>query len=146
LQQTINYFLLEQGLAYYTVYTSTPKAHRRVLRPVGEAARDQNIGLWQTDDSQDFVLEDHDSIGPNGNLILPKLFRRCTDYLKAVEQGFIGELTDWMRANSTGARHENDLVLLDGIQGPVPFSALIDQRNRRVSLEADLFSMTFVEK
>jgi endonuclease YncB( thermonuclease family) len=146
LQRSINWFLLEQGHAYYTVYTSTPISHRRVLRPLAEQARLNLLGVWSTDDSASFELENQMSIGPGGNLILPKLFRRCTDYLKARDRGFDGELTDWLRANSSGARAENDLVLLDGVQGPVPFSSLIDQRNRTVSLEVDLFSMTFVEK
>ena len=146
LQRTVNWFLLENGHAYYTVYTSTPKSHRSVLRPIAEQARQNGSGVWSTDDTSDFILDDHESIGPNGNLILPKLFRRCTDYLKAVERGFDGELTDWMRANSSGARPENDQVLLDGVQGPVPFSALIEQRNRHIALEVDLSSMTFVEK
>src|SRR5262245_18717553 len=96
--------------------------------------------------SAGFILDDHDSIGPYGNLILPKLFRRCTDYRKAIERGFDGELTDGMRANSSGARPQNDQVLLAGVQGPVPFSTLIEQRNRHIALEVDLLSMTFVEK
>ncbi len=146
LPRTLNWFLLQEGLAYYTVYTSTPLLHRRSLKPVARLARQNGSGLWSTDDTASFVLEDQESIGPGGNLILPKLFRRCTDYLRAVGKGFQGELTDWLRANSSGARAENDLVLLDGVQGPVPFSALIDQRNREITLEVDLLSMTFVEK
>jgi hypothetical protein len=146
LQRTINSFLLRQGHAYYTVYTSTPLLHRRTLKPIARLARQNGIGVWSTDDTASFTLEDQTSIGPEGNLILPKLFRRCTDYLKAVQQGFIGELTDWLRENATGARAENDLVLLDGVQGPVPFSTLIDQRNQEITLEVDLLSMTFVEK
>lgn len=146
LERTINAFLLEEGQAYYTVYTSTPASHRRTLRPLAEKARQQGKGIWSTDDTADFVLEDHDSIGPDGNLILPKLFRRCTDYLKSVAQGFDGELTDWLRGKSSGSRVENDQVLLDGVQGTVPLSSLISQRNRRISLEADVMSLTFVEK
>ena len=38
LRETLNYRLLETGMAYYTVYTSTASAHREVLRSVaGEA-------------------------------------------------------------------------------------------------------------
>lgn len=146
LRKTVNWFLLEKGHAYYTVYTSTPKTHRDILRPAAKAARQQKLGVWSTDDTPDFVLTDQNSIGPNGNLILPKLFRRCSDYLKAVAKGFDGELTDWLRANASGARSENDLVLLDGSNGPVPFSTLISQRNNHISLEVDTLNMTFVEK
>ena len=146
LRKTVNWFLLEKGFAYYTVYTSTPKSHRDILRPAAQAARQNRLGIWSTDDTADFVLKDQSSIGPEGNLILPKLFRRCSDYLKAVAKGFDGELTDWLRANASGARAENDLVLIEGTQGPVPFSTLIDQRNSHISLEADTLNMTFVEK
>lgn len=146
LDQTINRFLLEEGHAYYTVYTSTPLEHRQTLRPLAEAARTAGAGLWSTDDTSDFILESQDDIGPQGQLILPKLFRRCTDYLKAKDKGYQGELTDWLVDHSAGSRPENDQVLLDGVQGPVPFSSLISQRNRHIALEVDLFSMTFLEK
>ena len=146
LERTINWFLLREGHAYYTVYTSTPLLHRRTLKPVAQLARQKGTGVWSTDDTASFELENQNSIGPDGNLILPKLFRRCTDYLKAVQRGFLGELTDWLRENATGARAENDLVLLEGVQGPVPFSTLIDQRNQEIALEVDLLSMTFLEK
>ncbi len=146
LQRTLNWFLLEQGYAYYTAYTSTPALHRRLLGKIAGNARAKNLGIWQTDDTQLFVLEDQNSIGPEGNLILPKLFRRCIDYLKAVEKGFIGELVDWLQENSSGSRNENDLVLIDGIEGPVPLSSLLAQYNNRIRLEVDLLSMTFLEK
>jgi hypothetical protein len=93
-----------------------------------------------------FVLENYASVGPEGNLILPKLFRRCIDYLKAREGGFAGELTDWLRANNSGTRMENDQVLIEGILGPVPLSSLLAQCNNRISFETDLLNITFLEK
>jgi endonuclease YncB( thermonuclease family) len=146
LKKTANWFLLANGYAYLTVYTSTPALHRRLFRKLAMSARTENKGVWQTDDTSLFTLETYDSIGPEGNLILPKLFRRCTDFLKAKEQGFIGELSDWLRANSDGARMENDQLLIEGINGPVPLSSVIAQCNNRISLEADLLTITFLEK
>ena len=58
--------------------------------------------------------------------MLPKLFRRCVDYRKAVDKGFQGELTDWVRSIG-GARSENDQVLLGTIE--VTFADLIAQQN-----------------
>jgi hypothetical protein len=109
LERTLNWRLLERGLAYYTVYTSTPLIEE--LKAVASRARRANHGhgrgVWPVDSSREFKLIDHDSLGPGGALILPKLFRRCTDYLTAVEQhGFIGELTDWMIANQGPPRRE----------------------------------------
>lgn len=146
LKKTLNWFLLAHGYAYLTVYTSTPSLHRRILRNVALEARAENVGLWQTDDTALFTLDSYSSIGPEGNLILPKLFRRCTDFLKAKDQGFIGELSDWLNVNSEGARMENDQLLIEGINGPVPLSSVIAQYNNKISFQADLLSITFLEK
>jgi endonuclease YncB( thermonuclease family) len=146
LEKTINKYLLEQGIAYYTVYTSTPSSHRNFLRNITKKARSEKRGVWKIDDTNNFILETQEDIGANGSLVLPKLFRRCTDYLKAEAKGFNGELTDWLNANSSGSRRENDLVLLESSGIEVPFSSLIKQLNRRISLTADLLDLTFLEK
>jgi hypothetical protein len=92
------------------------------------------------------VLADQASIGPEGQLILPKLFRRCTDYLKAVDKGFVGNLADWLLASSaTPSRNENDQVLLRDTT-EVHLSDLLQQRNQHIAFQADLLDLTFVEK
>jgi endonuclease YncB( thermonuclease family) len=96
LRKTLNYRLLEAGMAYYTVYTSMPAAHRDFFRATASSARSSRKGIWAVDRTSEFVLDDQESIGPDGQCILPKLFRRCTDYLKAVGQGFVRNLSDWM--------------------------------------------------
>ncbi|HLL41198.1 MAG TPA: hypothetical protein VK359_07800 [Rubrobacteraceae bacterium] len=78
LAKTLNFRLLDEGMAYYTVYTSTPVIHRRYLRGVAAKAREADRGIWAADTTASFALDDQDSIGPDGQLILPKLFRRCT--------------------------------------------------------------------
>jgi len=145
LKKTINYQLLEEGAAYYTVYTSTPFDHRKFLSKVALKARNNNLGVWELDLTTEFVLEDQNSIGPQGQLILPKLFRRCTDYLKDVNKGFNGNLADWMVWVSSGSRDENDHVIIHG-NIEVKLSNLIDQRNRKVVFKADLLDIVFVEK
>lgn len=81
--------------------------------PRAAEARTTKLGIWNRDATADFSLADQASIGPDGQLILPKLFRRCTDYLKAVDKGFIGNLGDWLLASSaTPSRDENDRVLI----------------------------------
>jgi hypothetical protein len=74
LKNTINYRLLDEGMAYYTVYTSTPFIHRKILCDVASQARNANLGVWELDMTSEFVLEDQDSIGLEGQLILPKCF------------------------------------------------------------------------
>lgn len=145
LENTINYCLLKEGIAYYTVYTSTPYSHRRLLSEVASEARDANKGIWELDMTTEFVLEDNDSIGSCGQLILPKLFRRCSDYLKSVEKGFKGNLEDWLVWVSSGSRDENDHVVVDDYL-EVKLSNLIEQRNKRIVFKADLLDIMFVEK
>jgi len=145
LKATINYRLLTSGMAYYTVYTSTPFVHRQLLREASAAAREAGQGVWQLDTTSDFVLGDQSSIGPNGQLILPKLFRRCTDFLKDVARGYQGNLSDWLIWISKGSRNENDLVAInDTIE--LHLSDLLEQRNRHIVFKADLLDITFVEK
>lgn len=146
LDQTLNLRLLSGGQAYYTVYTSTPASHRRQLRETADKTRTSGLGVWRRDTTADFALADQESIGPDGHLILPKLFRRCTDYLKAVDKGFIGNLADWLLASSaTPSRDENDRVLLRDTT-EVRLSDLLQQRNEHIAFQADLLDLTFVEK
>ena len=145
LKKTLNFRLLTEGLAYYTVYTSTPSTHRKLLREEAMAAREANRGVWAQDSTNEFALVDKESISPpDGQLILPKLFRRSIDYLKAVEGGFRGNLKDWL-ISTQGSRNENDRVVIrDSVE--VRFSDLIEQRNSRVVFQEDLLNITFVEK
>jgi endonuclease YncB( thermonuclease family) len=148
LEKTLNWRLLTSGLAYYTVYSSTPL--RDDLRAAALRARRANHGrgkgVWAIDSTGEYRLVDQDSIGPSGALILPKLFRRSTDYLKAVAQGFGGNLADWMISTSTTPhRSENDrVVLADGTE--VHFSDLLSQRNATIVFQPDLLEIVFVEK
>lgn len=145
LDKTMNAFMLTIGMAYYTVYTSTPFEHRRHLRALAAAAREQQIGVWAQDQTDEFMLENDASIGPEGQLILPKLFRRATDYLKDVARGFSGNLSDWIVSVSQGSRDENDRVLIDDYI-EVQLSELLEQRNRWVAFQADPLDIVFVEK
>ena len=146
LKKTLNFQLLSEGAAYYTVYTSTPYIHRRLLGEAAQTARTDNRGVWAEDTTNEFVLVDKKSIvAPSGQLILPKLFRRSIDYLKAVESGFRGNLKDWLISSSEGSRNDNDRVLIrDSVE--VRLSDLIEQRNSRVVFKEDLLNVTFVEK
>jgi hypothetical protein len=146
LDQTLNLRLLAEGQAYYTVYTSTPASHRLHLREIADKTRTSGLGVWRRDTTADFTLTGQTAIGPDGQLILPKLFRRCTDYLKAVDKGFAGNLGDWLLASSAmPSRDENDRVLLRDTT-EVRLSDLLQQRNEHIAFQADLLDLTFVEK
>jgi len=145
LDRTLNAQALSAGLAYPTFYTSTPAPHVRHLREVARGAREDKTGVWAVDQTPLFQLVDQKSIGPEGQLILPKLFRRATDYLKDVAKGFDGNLPDWLVVNNTGTRHEDDLVVLPG-GVEAPLSTLLEQRNNWLAFTPDLLGISFVEK
>jgi hypothetical protein len=145
LDRTLNAHALSSGVAYPTFYSSTPVAHQTHLRRLAERARSDKSGVWDLDRTGLFNLTDQDSIGPGGQLILPKLFRRATDYLKDVGKGFSGNLSDWLKAHNTGSRAEDDTVILSG-GSEVPMSTLLEQRNSAVSFTPDLLDIVFLEK
>ena len=145
-RRTANARQLAGGLAYPTLYTSTPATHRRELRAIATEARAAGAGVWALDQTAEFPLVDQASISPEGALVLPKLFRRCTDYLKAVGGGFAGTLPDWLVAvSATGTRPEDDRLVI-GERTEVSLSALVQQRNARIVFGGDLLDIVFVEK
>jgi endonuclease YncB( thermonuclease family) len=146
LDRTLNARSLAAGLSYLTLYTSTPASHRERLRRIASDAREAGKGVWAADETELFRLVSQASISPpNGVLILPKLFRRCTDYLKARADGFAGTLPDWLVAvSATGSRPEDDSVLVGRTE--VRLSQIVKQLNDRISFTADLLDVVFVEK
>lgn len=147
LRATLNAQSLAAGEAYLTLYTSTPARHRATLREIAGGARERRLGIWALDETENFELIDHDSLAPpDGQLILPKLFRRCSDYLNARDHGFSGLLGEWLVAvSATGRRPENDLVLI-GERTEVALATLVQHLNDRIRFTADLLDIVFVEK
>lgn len=143
LARTLNAELLADGSAYLTLYESLEAAERDALRAVAADAADAEAGVWGQDASGGFDLTGQDAIGPAGALILPKLFRRCTDYLATRAAG--ETLPHWMRTHGTAARPEDDLVSVAGAPA-VPFSTLIEQAGDHIALTASPLDLVFSEK
>lgn len=142
LQRTVNLRLLEEGWAYYSAYTSTPVVHHRRLRTAASAARAAGRGVWAGDVSAGFTLDGQHSIGPEGALILPKLFRRCTDYLTDAAGGYRGDLTDWLARDMPGTRSCDDRVIVRYVK-QARLSDLIVHRQGRVAFRADPLDLAF---
>lgn len=118
LDRTLNVWLLRQGLAYLLLYSSNPPEHRARLREQAAAARGGAGPVWLRDASAAFVLDGASSIGPGGQLVFPKLFRRAFDYVRDVDRGFSGTLIDWLLAHQRPDRgDENDRV---SVAAPTP--------------------------
>jgi hypothetical protein len=146
LRKTLNYKLLEQGLAYLNLYSSIPLVHRLVLQEVTRQALSEKAGIWQVDRTGNFTLDELTSVTvPDGQLIYPKLFRRCIDYLRAENKGFRGNLKQWLLWTETTSDNENDALLLNG-KTQVRLSDLILQQNNRIVIQADLIDAVFIER
>lgn len=144
LDNSVNMSLLKVGIVYPLLYTSTPLLHRQHIREIARAVRDgDKKGVWEKDSSSMFKLEDYSSITPpNGVLIFPKMFRRSIDYLKAVNQGFIGDIGDWLIQHD---KDENDQVLVDE-KYELRLTDIIEQYNNNVTLKTDILELVFIER
>jgi hypothetical protein len=140
-ERTANFALASSGAAYATVYATTAEPIREALLAPARAARDAGRGVWAIDADAGFELRSQASIGPGGALILPKLFRRCTDYLRG---GMSGEtLIEWLRRRQTGPNAQDDPVIVGG--ETVRLSDLLRQDGRRISLTASPLDMVFLD-
>lgn len=138
LAATANARLLESGAAYSTIYSSLSPILAQALRVIARAARDAGRGVWARDSTAAFHLEDGSLEAPDGTLVLPKVFRRCTDYLKSAAPH--QTLDDWMRQHD-----EDDELIVDG--SPTRLSAVLRQSNREVSfLVADMIDLIVIER
>ena len=162
LDRTLNVWLLRQGLAYLLLYSSNPPEQRARLRALAAGSRGAGVSpggargpVWLRDASAAFVLDGATSIGPGGQPVFPKLFRRAFDYVHDVERhGFAGTLVDWLlagarlaelEASHPGAGNENDQVSVAGGE-PVRLADLLQADGDKVSLSADVLDLVFVEK
>jgi endonuclease YncB( thermonuclease family) len=147
LERTVNAWLLRQGLVYLLLYGSTPPRQRAWLQAMATAARAAAAGVWMQDVTEVFKLDGPASIGPGGQLVHPKLFRRAVDHLHDVDHhGFDGSLVDWLLAHSgPGPGDENDQVSVAGAD-PIRLSELLRHEGEKVTLSADLLDLVFVEK
>lgn len=145
LPRSLNAAMLANGMAYPTFYTSTLAPHRELLGAIAHGARTHKLGVWGGDKTAQFTLVTQSSIGPAGELILPKLFRRCTDYLKMRQKGFTGTLAEWLvSTHGKGTQDQDDEVWVGGKK--VRLSSLLMQQGSTLGLLADVAQIVFVEK
>jgi endonuclease YncB( thermonuclease family) len=105
LRRSLNARMLENGMAYLTVYSSQPEAHRALMRSFALGAKSAMRGVWSVDKTSRFELESLEDVTQR-QLILPKLFRRAVAYLQDRRKGFVGSFADWFTTHP-----DSDLVL-----------------------------------
>jgi endonuclease YncB( thermonuclease family) len=145
LEKTLNTTMLQNGMAYYTVYSSTPPNQRDYLKGISVKARVAKRGVWAVDRSAGFVLQKQADIDVGGQLILPKFFRRASDYLDAKrKKEFQGNLKAWLEWTKTNGKSENDMVKIGETEKRL--SEWLEVRGGNVGFTGDLLEAVFVEK
>jgi endonuclease YncB( thermonuclease family) len=100
LRQSLNYRLLEEGLAYPTYYTGLFPDLRDASTEAVSRAREAKLGVWAEDRTNEgFVVEGPESISEE-HVILPKLFRRLAEYLEA--GGSVAGFEEFLEARDEG--------------------------------------------
>jgi endonuclease YncB( thermonuclease family) len=143
LRRSANTTLLADGSAYLTLYDSCAPPIRAVLRDIAADARERRLGVWGRDETAAFELIDQDSIGPDGQLVLPKIFRRCSDYLRTRMPD--ETLREWLRTHGPPERPEDDQVIVDDSL-ETRLSEIVEQRGTSIAFPVDLLEIVFVEK
>jgi hypothetical protein len=145
LEKTLNTTMLKNGLAYYTVYSSTPEPQRNYLKSISAKARAAKRGVWALDRSAGFVLQKQADIDVNGQLILPKFFRRASDYLDSKrKKEFKGNMKAWLEWTKTNGNSENDMVKIGEMKKLL--SEWLEVRGGNIGFTGDLLETVFVEK
>jgi endonuclease YncB( thermonuclease family) len=149
LKRTLNYKMLENGMAYYTGYAGMPDEHRATFIERASASKDANIGIWEIahDSTAPFALIDEGSLGEQGQLVLPKLFRRCMSYQWAMNlDDYRGDLAHWMeRSRTCTGAEQSDMVQVGTDPTLVPFERLVECDGQTIRLTHDPFDLLFVE-
>jgi endonuclease YncB( thermonuclease family) len=144
LRLTWNALSLEQGMSYFTVYNSMPEAQIASFRTLCAKARAAKLGVWALDRTNEFILENAESIGENGQLILPKLFRRATDYLSAVRKHkTLAGFKRWLIESRDTSSPQDGQLLEHGSKKRL--SDLIEETGTRVRFKADTLELVFNE-
>jgi endonuclease YncB( thermonuclease family) len=139
LAKSLNTKVLQAGMAYYTVYSSQSETQRTYMRAIAQQAKDAGLGVWAVDKTTEFTLNNADDITQH-QLILPKLFRRCTVYLRDTEKGFSGTFQEWLLADPS----RDDEILLGGRK--TRLSSVIESNGTTVSVLFDPLEAVFLEK
>jgi endonuclease YncB( thermonuclease family) len=136
LRKSVNYLLLRAGLVYPAYYEGLYADLREELTRGVQEARKKRLGLWPRDCTNSGVALDEGRAGLEKCIILPKLFRRLTRFLK--ENRDIAEFKEYLEANPDPAVHLPTGRLTD-------LAALVEVRENAVKLTAAPEDLVFKE-
>jgi endonuclease YncB( thermonuclease family) len=149
LATTYNYHAVEAGLAYLGLYSGGLSFEiQSHLIATYRKARAAHQGIWKSDQTRQFTVNTLDDLGPEqGQLIYPKIFRRCVDALRwaggAFEPG--RDIDDFLVVSP----EENDTFVVHANHGgqlKSRLSDILEQVNNQIKIQIDLNTVEFVSK
>ncbi|NUU25154.1 MAG: hypothetical protein HOV68_27180 [Streptomycetaceae bacterium] len=139
LATSANMRMVASGDAYPLLYTSTSPVLRKEIAAVAGQARAAHLGVYAADATARFSVVDHKSVGPGGDLIYPKLFRRVTEWLREADGA---AFPAWLRAHVD----RNDRVHVAGSRRSQALHTLLHQSGHTITMTADPLTLVFVER
>lgn len=124
MKQSFNYQALAQGLAYPTYYKGLFADLRTALTNAVGQARQQKLGVYSKDATSSVVVSSL-SVITNDRSILPKLFRRMSEYLVNT-----GSIKGFKQAMAKAKESVYDLQQ----QNFTHFDTFIEQKGERIKL------------
>jgi len=136
LKKSVNYQLIEAGLAYPTYYEGlSPELREELTRACREARKGQR-GFWPLDRTNSGIVVEG-GLGQAGKfIILPKLFRRLARFMKG-NRGLAG-FKDYLEANA-------DLLTHLPTGRSTNLAALVEVQDNSVKLTAAPEDLVFAE-
>lgn len=108
---TVNYHLVQEGIAYPFLSTSMTSSSIPLMKAAGAKAQYDKKGVWKLDETLHFLSNNYADLDSAGStLLVPKVFRKYADYLFARSQGFVGDFVKWL----TTTKSVNPPVRIDG--------------------------------
>jgi endonuclease YncB( thermonuclease family) len=128
LKQSLNHQTLVVGNAYPTYYQGLFSELRKVLTEAATKARAKNLGVFKLDKTNSGVLLDRLAVIIDEQPILPKLFRRLTEFMAGEEPPNLDGFLDWL------ANRDTKPVLVISTQHFTHFDNLIEVKGQQVKL------------
>ena len=139
LRSSVNYQLMADGLVYPTYYSKLYVDLRDALTAAATSARDAGIGLWPKDTTRTGTTIDGADTLTDHAVVMPKLFRRLTDYL-ALGAGDLG-LDQFPAYLAT----QDDRVFVLSERRQTGFDNLITVQGQTVTLTKAAEDLVFLE-
>lgn len=128
LKQSLNHQTLAAGNAYPTFYQGLFSELRKVLTETATKARAKNVGVYKLDKTNSGVVLDRLAVIIDEQPILPKLFRRLTEFVAGEEPPNLEGFLDWL------ANRDTKPVLVISTQHFTHFDNLIEVKGQQVRL------------